>query len=177
MTDTPDKLRALSVHIVEEEGDAPNFAANARALINEAADEIERLQSDLHAVIQADQDAMTPQEITEQNRIVQERLKTMTTQTMIEKMARAIYDNERERMDSFIEAADAKVGKKCHVSMMMSWSSCNLLYEDMARAALQALREPTGEMNEAAKPFRKGVGETAERLFRAMIDAALQEKT
>ncbi len=46
----------------------------------------------------------------------------------------------------------------------------------VARAALQALRDPTEEMNEAAKPFRKGVGETAERLFRAMIDTALQER-
>lgn len=47
---------------------------------------------------------------------------------------------------------------------------------DIARAAIGAMREPTEEMNESAKPFRKGVGETAERLYRAMIDVALTEK-
>lgn len=45
-----------------------------------------------------------------------------------------------------------------------------------ADAILDELREPTEAMEEAAKPFRKGVGEGAKCLWQAMIDAAKQER-
>ena len=55
-------------------------------------------------------------------------------------------------------------------------------FRSWGRAALQALREPTGEMVAAGGDLRDAdyalVGSSmAEEVFQAMIDAALQEKT
>jgi hypothetical protein len=76
---------------------------------------------------------------------------------MIERVARAIAaDNENWPYDR------------------RPWSEQRYLLE-RARAAIEAMREPTEAMKAAAKPFRKGVGEEPGGLWHAMIDAALQD--
>ena len=57
-----------------------------------------------------------------------------------------------------------------------------LSYEDAARAAIQAMREPTDEMLDAfwnqtgeSREMRSRVHSRARRYHEAMIDAALQE--
>jgi hypothetical protein len=96
----------------------------------------------------------------------------------LEKMARAMYDRERERMDRLCAIADEAVGKRCHVSTMLPWESCNLLYEEVARAALEAVREPSEAQLLAAKEheYDPAWPEESRKVYVAMIDAALEGK-
>ncbi|HEX8554287.1 MAG TPA: hypothetical protein VF695_06235 [Sphingomonas sp.] len=80
--------------------------------------------------------------------------------SMIERVARAIA-----RIDHNGTIADeAYWADPC--------TGCNA-YRHMARAAIEAMREITPDMERATLPFRKGVGEGVGRLWSAMITAAL----
>lgn len=78
----------------------------------------------------------------------------MTTQTMLEKVEAAIM-------------GEMRLGSVCEDEV-----------RDAARAALQAVREPTEEMVGAAKEhtYDPAWPEEAVAIWQAMIDAILQEK-
>lgn len=66
------------------------------------------------------------------------------------------------------------VARAIKMATAQNWTGPHLPFDEMARAALQALREPTEAMEEAAKPY--GICMSAlDDAWRAMIDAALSE--
>jgi hypothetical protein len=83
--------------------------------------------------------------------------------TMIEKMARALYD---------YDSADFGVG------CFDPWKDCKGVYVRQARAALQAILEPSEAVRSAGE--REGLGRplnaNPRHVWTAMIDAILAEK-
>ncbi len=102
----------------------------------------------------------------------------MTTETMIERMARALAANFFDEDDG----SESGPMSNRQVYIDEAWTG----FMGDARAALQALREPTETMTEigASHWWVEIDGPTSDRKlqvasgsFTAMIDAALQEKT
>lgn len=75
---------------------------------------------------------------------------------MIERVARAMHDNTRNKTNEFNKLNDFQ---KQHLILM-------------AEAAILAMREPTTEMLN----YGHGVSDLAETVYWVMIDAALQEE-
>lgn len=96
----------------------------------------------------------------------------MTEQSMVERVARTIYEGRRES------------GVWIHPKHN-DWSKCHSLTKkrwlQVARAAIDAMREPTDKMARAAATYPDdqgygGLSETeASIAWHAMIDAALKE--
>jgi hypothetical protein len=76
--------------------------------------------------------------------------------TMIERVAKALYGASAEFPDHTWEAADEDT--------RVYWSA-------RARAAIEAMREPTLEMFEAGRPY---MVDGPHEVWREMIDAALE---
>jgi hypothetical protein len=85
----------------------------------------------------------------------------MTAESMVEKVARAIAHDIHKDGDWGLDGATAYEGRTAE-------------FEAMARAAIEAMREPTRDMKWAHELPHIGPDEI-EEMWRAMIDAALSE--
>lgn len=102
------------------------------------------------------------------------------TDSMIETVARAMWQRDTERA----KALAATLGAH-YVAMTSEWDQSDLIWKDLARVAIAALREPTdamiragGSEEVASRHFEvnEDIGDhAAEKAWRAMIDAALKE--
>lgn len=93
---------------------------------------------------------------------------------MVERVARAIDDlpfRSWQALYDFCLPQDGEEAARRYAEATHRKSIDAVMLQ--ARAAIGAMASPTEAMNDAAKPFRKGVGETAGRIWTAMIDASL----
>ena len=102
---------------------------------------------------------------------------------MIERVARALYARDKMRKDATERAMNGPGGGPW-VSVLLPYESQNLVYRDLAQAAIEAMREPTEGMTKAGHdeapfcelgvPLARPCLVMTAASYQAMIDTALK---
>lgn len=109
---------------------------------------------------------------------------TLSRKELIERMARALYECERERAENATEVMETATGRNCPSMAMEPWDECFECFLSDATAALSILDQAgmvivPREPSEAMLNYAAGSRHTrlvAKAHYQAMIEAALTDQ-